>query len=60
MTREKCCAWLGAGKGHPKEATCQVRPEGSPGTVQVRGACGLIRGSEDSADASGKGWVLHK
>lgn len=22
MTREKCCAWLGAGKGHPEEATC--------------------------------------
>lgn len=38
MTREKCCAWLGAGKGHSEEATCQVRPERSPGTVQVRGA----------------------
>lgn len=25
MTREKCCAWLGAGRDHPKEVTCQVR-----------------------------------
>lgn len=45
MTREKCCAWLGAGRDHPKEVTCQVRLNGPPGPMLVRRACGLMRSS---------------
>lgn len=34
--KQQCCAWLGAGKGHAEEATCQVEPEGSLGPLQMR------------------------